>query len=456
MKITFPFTDLCTYLSSMALVVEDSSTDASKRLATIVINKERKVQFIGANQFIIYKSEVQELTYTLNIEDTDFSIANYTDPAKQDTLYIPIKLKDLITTLDTYKGSTVTTPSDVIIEPDFFTNTVSVTVIEVENSTGRTNKGVSVINLVKFNKQIKDYNEMQFPQENVEELSKLDLTLLNFYTDGILPQMSQTTTFNGMMQIGDDCEETVVNADGTETTVAIPSRVVCVGTETIVQYDNKLTNQLFKNTAFYYKPTQFINRVLCNMTKSNSAEGEEEPVMLIAKTNSHMCFKVTGKAEVYISYKKSQVNYTKYKRVVTHSVELNRQYFRQVLKRADTLTGGEPCTFIFKVDEDGTGGEIKIEHKNYRGSVPIISHQGMTDFNNYIAVRLSAKKFLNMIIGDEKSGIYEETVILAVNPNDMSNITQGMNVQLTDNRCLWYTFIKVGSVSTKPKEQSKG
>lgn len=450
MKITFPFVDLCTYLSSMALVVEDSGTDISKRLATIVIDKgTRKVQFIGANQFIVYKTSVDELTYTLNIEEVDFLTPNYTDPTNPDKLFIPLRLKEVTTILDTYKSCVVTTPSDVIIEPDFHTNTASIVVVEVDNTTSKSINSTAHINLVKYSNQIKGYNAMQFPTENAEVLNEMDLTLLNLYTDGILPQMAQTPTINGMMQIGSDLEETVTNADGTTNTVTVPSRVVCVGTDTIVQYDNQLSCQLFKNTAYYYKPTQFINRVLCNMLKAE--EDEEKPVMNVAKTPTHMCFTVSGQFEVYIAYKKSEVNYSRYKRVITHHVVLNRQYFKQVLKRADLLTNGEPCTFVFKVSEDGMGGEITIDHKSFKATVPIIMSTGMNDFNCYIATRLSAKKFLNMIIGEEKTGIYEEELILAVNPNDPTNITQGIGVQVTDSRCLWYTSIKVGSVATKPK-----
>ena len=127
MKITCSYKDLSGVLSSMASVVEDAmSSEDLKNVIFRVYKDGNVVELIGINNIITYKVQLEEGSYTTEIDESEYKDTGYAE--------IQVKSKELNSFLDTFKSVRRTRVTDVEFET--VKNKVKVTVKESDVDTG--------------------------------------------------------------------------------------------------------------------------------------------------------------------------------------------------------------------------------------------------------------------------------------------------------------------------------
>lgn len=387
MKITCSYKDLSVVLSSMASVVEDAmSSEDLKNVIFRVYKADNTVELIGINNIITYKVQLEEGSYTTEIDESEYKDTGYAE--------IQVKSKELNSFLDTFKSVRRTRVTDVEFET--VKNKVKVTVKESDVDTGHEYSS----NWVLDNIPIKPNMLLSINLEVPEQLKQLDVPAIGLYVSSLFPVMQNGANLYSKLAFGENS-------------------VVAFSTSSTTMMRNFIGDD-FTNFCLSYRALSFIKGTVC-----------AEQLVEYAKTDERICFKM-GNSVAFVRYEHKMPNYEIYEKMInrSHAIVLDRQYFKDVLKRLSLID--ESIVFTVKPDEE----MVEVKNSKFNQEIPILQQKAMSELGT-IAFKVLPKVFTNAIIGDDNA--FSNSVFMYIEPLDNG----GYSLTFSDDSGSWNSVARI-------------
>lgn len=230
MKITCSYKDLSRVLSSMASVVEDAmSSEDLKNVIFRVYKDDNTVELIGINNIITYKVQLEEGSYTTEIDESEYKDTGYAE--------IQVKSKELNSFLDTFKSVRRTRVTDVEFET--VKNKVKVTVKESDVDTGHEYCSNWVLDNIPIKPNMLSSINLEVP----EVLKQLDVPAIGLYVSSLFPVMQNGANLYSKLAFGENS-------------------VVAFSTSSTTMMRNFIGDD-FTNFCLSYRALSFIKGTVC-------------------------------------------------------------------------------------------------------------------------------------------------------------------------------------------------
>lgn len=399
MKVTINYDALVTALASMAVVVEDNLNSDDMRSVIISVSKDNTLKLVGINQMIVYKLNLQEGTYAIEAAEEDFN--------DKGMFYIQVKSKEITSFLSAFKSVRKTKVGDTVLEIE--SNKIKLTVFEESVDTGDVYKSAWRFDNIPIKQTVLNSINVSLP-ENAEQIETLPLQL---YTSALLPILQNSTSMNGMMQFGAD----VKDEDGN---TVQPSQVVAF-TPT---FNTLLVNQLpdiFKGISFYYRAILFLKSVVCTYD-----------FVQVARSEQYICFADEGNFEAYVRYVTKVADYKPYIEMFKkdHAVMLDRQYFKDVLKRL-SLVDEQVCVSI-----DSEAQYLSVSNSKFAQEIPILKEKNMTGLEK-VSFKIKPEVLEKTIIGDDNQ--FSTCIFMYISPQERG----GWTLVFSDDTGAWFSVARI-------------
>lgn len=387
MKITCSYKDLSVVLSSMASVVEDAmSSEDLKNVIFRVYKADNTVELIGINNIITYKVQLEEGSYTTEIDESEYKDTGYAE--------IQVKSKELNSFLDTFKSVRRTRVTDVEFET--VKNKVKVTVKESDVDTGHEYCSNWVLDNIPIKPNMLSSINLEVP----EQLKQLDVPAIGLYVSSLFPVMQNGANLYSKLAFGDNS-------------------VVAFSTSSTTMMRNFIGDD-FTNFCLSYRALSFIKGAVC-----------AEQLVEYAKTDERICFKM-GNSVAFVRYEHKMPNYEIYEKMInrSHAIVLDRQYFKDVLKRLSLID--ESIVFTVKPDEE----MVEVKNSKFNQEIPILQQKAMSELGT-IAFKVLPKVFTNAIIGDDNA--FSNSVFMYIEPLDNG----GYSLTFSDDSGSWNSVARI-------------
>lgn len=387
MKITCSYKDLSGVLSSMASVVEDAmSSEDLKNVIFRVYKDDNTVELIGINNIITYKVQLEEGSYTTEIDESEYKDTGYAE--------IQVKSKELNSFLDTFKSVRRTRVTDVEFET--VKNKVKVTVKESDVDTGHEYSSNWVLDNIPIKPNMLSSINLEVP----EQLKQLDVPAIGLYVSSLFPVMQNGANLYSKLAFGENS-------------------VVAFSTSSTTMMRNFIGDD-FTNFCLSYRALSFIKGTVC-----------AEQLVEYAKTDERICFKM-GNSVAFVRYEHKMPNYEIYEKMInrSHAIVLDRQYFKDVLKRLSLID--ESIVFTVKPDEE----MVEVKNSKFNQEIPILQQKAMSELGT-IAFKVLPKVFTNAIIGDDNA--FSNSVFMYIEPLDNG----GYSLTFSDDSGSWNSVARI-------------
>lgn len=387
MKITCSYKDLSVVLSSMASVVEDAmSSEDLKNVIFRVYKADNTVELIGINNIITYKVQLEEGSYTTEIDESEYKDTGYAE--------IQVKSKELNSFLDTFKSVRRTRVTDVEFET--VKNKVKVTVKESDVDTGHEYSSNWVLDNIPIKPNMLSSINLEVP----EQLKQLDVPAIGLYVSSLFPVMQNGANLYSKLAFGENS-------------------VVAFSTSSTTMMRNFIGDD-FTNFCLSYRALSFIKGTVC-----------AEQLVEYAKTDERICFKM-GNSVAFVRYEHKMPNYEIYEKMInrSHAIVLDRQYFKDVLKRLSLID--ESIVFTVKPDEE----MVVVKNSKFNQEIPILQQKAMSELGT-IAFKVLPKVFTNAIIGDDNA--FSNSVFMYIEPLDNG----GYSLTFSDDSGSWNSVARI-------------
>lgn len=372
MKITCSYENLVSVLSNIAIVVEDVMSSEDMKNVVIRVSKETGVvEVIGVNQMITYRVELENGSYSVEIDDSEYKDNGVAE--------IQVKSKEFNAFLGTFKSVRRTKVTDVELET--VKNKISVTVVETDVDTGREYRSNWMLDNIPIKVNMLSSLNLTMPEGETEIM---DVSAMMLYTSSLFPVMQSGTNLYSKLVFG---ENYVVAFSTTFTTLM-----------------KNFLGGVFKNFCLSYRALSFMKSVVCN-----------EPAVEVARTDERICLQM-GNSVAFIRYDSKMPNYDMYEKMIekSHAIVLDRQYFKDVLKRLSLVNE----SIIFTVNMENEVVEVK--NSKFHQELPILQSKAMHELGE-VSFKVLPEVFNKAIIGDDAA--FSATVFLYLVPQEKGGYT---------------------------------
>lgn len=388
MKISFNYEPLVAMLSATSTVVEDAMSSEDLKNVIFKVSKETKlVEVIGINQLITYRQTPSSENYTVEVEDDEFGTA--------DALFMQIKSKELLGALNVFKSMHKTKVTGVSLEN--VENKVKIIITEEEIDTSKELRSGWKFDNIPVKPNTLPMINLQMPVENrfTEESVKISL-----YVDSLLPIMTNGTNLYSKMVFGEN-------------------RVVAFNPAFTTLMNNSLS-EVFRGFSLSYRAISFIKNVICAI-----------PIVTVAKTPQYLCFSADG-VEAFVRYDNKTADYSLYERLFTKdfAVVLDRQYFRDVLKRLSLASDA------VEVKIEANADSIVVQNSKFSQSVPITNSKGL-DALGSVSFKVLPDVMNKAIIGDDSQ--FSNSVFMYFAPTQNG----GYSLVFSDDSGFWFSVASI-------------
>lgn len=399
MKLKIGYEALTATISSMAVVVEDTLNNDDMKAIIVKVSSDKKIQLIGMNQMIIYKADLPEDSYEVEATEEDFNTNG--------VFYLQVKSKELTSFLNTFKSVRRTKVSNTVFE--FEKNKIKLSVIEESLDTGDNYKSTWWFDNIPIKQALLKSIDVTIPKETVT----MSTEPLQLYTSCLLPILQNSTTLNGMMQFGSD----EVDEDGN---MVEPSRV----TAFTPTFNTLMANQLpdyFRGMSIYYRSILFLKNIVCAYDMVN-----------VSRTDQFLCFSDEGKFEAFVRYTTRVADYRPYLQMFdkSHALELDRQYFKDVLKRLSLVDEQVEIS----VDESLLA--ISVRNSKFSQEIPVLREKNMAELGK-ISFRIKPEVLEKTIIGDDS--LFSPTIFMYITPQERG----GWTLVFSDDTGVWFSVARI-------------
>jgi hypothetical protein len=371
----------------MASVVEDAmSSEDLKNVIFRVYKDDNTVELIGINNIITYKVQLEEGSYTTEIDESEYKDTGYAE--------IQVKSKELNSFLDTFKSVRRTRVTDVEFET--VKNKVKVTVKESDVDTGHEYSSNWVLDNIPIKPNMLSSINLEVPKV----LKQLDVPAIGLYVSSLFPVMQNGANLYSKLAFGENS-------------------VVAFSTSSTTMMRNFIGDD-FTNFCLSYRALSFIKGTVC-----------AEQLVEYAKTDERICFKM-GNSVAFVRYEHKMPNYEIYEKMInrSHAIVLDRQYFKDVLKRLSLID--ESIVFTVKPDEE----MVEVKNSKFNQEIPILQQKAMSELGT-IAFKVLPKVFTNAIIGDDNA--FSNSVFMYIEPLDNG----GYSLTFSDDSGSWNSVARI-------------
>lgn len=395
MKLTCNFDTLLSCLIPISTVVEDSLSSEDMKNVIFRISSDGTVKLVGINKLITYKKPIPSGEYSVEP-------AGEEEYNENGLFYMQIKSKELISFLNTFKSMKKTKAESVTFET--FRNKVKTTVLErdTDSSIPESELKPHISSWMFDNLPIKPYSftkiNQVFPTEGE---TVVETNAFSWYATSLLPIMSNAgTNMYSKLTFGAD-------------------KVVAFNISFTALLDNLLPD-IFQGVTLAYRTISFLKDVICCESTVNCN-----------KTDEDICFQ-SDSFEAFVHYGKDVAEYKVYldRFDKTHGVVLDRQYFRDVLKRLSL--GNDMITFAVLPET----GEIEVSNSKFNQTLGVLNIKGMDEIGK-ISFKILPDTLSKMIIGDD--GAFSESMFMYFIPNKGG----GFIFNITDDSGQWFSTASV-------------
>lgn len=372
MKITCNYENLVGVLSNIAIVVEDAmSSDDMKNIIIRVYKETGVVEVIGVNQIITYRVELENGSYFIEVDDSEYKDNGVAE--------VQVKSKELNAFLGTFKSIRRTKVTDV--ELSTVKNKVSVTVVETDVDTGREYRSNWMLDNIPIKVNMLSSLNLTMPNEETEVM---DVSAMMLYTSSLFPIMQNSANLYSKLVFG---ENYVVAFSTTSTTLM-----------------KNFLGGVFKNFCLSYRALSFMKSVVCN-----------EPAVEVAKTDERICLRM-GNSVAFVRYDAKMPNYDMYEKMIekNHAIVLDRQYFKDVLKRLSLVN--ESIVFTINMETE----TVEVKNSKFHQELPILQSKAMHELGE-VTFKALPEVFNKAIIGDDAA--FSESVFMYLVPQEKGGYT---------------------------------
>lgn len=387
MQLTCNFDTLLSCLVPISTVVEDSLSSEDMKNVIFRISAD-EVKLVGINKLITYKKPIPVGEFSINPAENEFN--------ENGLFYMQIKSKELISFLNTFKSMKRTKAESVTFET--FRNKVKATVLEKDTDTEEPH----ISSWTFDNLPIKPYSynkiNQVFPTEGE---SNVATNAFSWYATSLLPIMSNTgTNMYSKLTFGED-------------------KVVAFNTSFTALMDNILP-EIFRGITFSYRAISFLKDVICCVDTVNCNKTEED-----------ICFQ-SDSFEAFVSYGRDVADYKVYVQRFdkSHGVVLDRQYFRDVLKRLSL--GSDMITFAILPETN----EVEVSSSKFHQTLGVLNIKGFDEIGK-ISFKIMPDNLNKMIIGDD--GLSSDNTFMYFIPNKGG----GFIFNIADDSGQWFSTASV-------------
>lgn len=389
MKINCNFEPLLSCLSNVSSVVEDAlSSEDMKNIIFKVTGSDRRIQLIGLNTIITYKKKLMNGEYLVEAEDTEFN--------DSDEFFMQIKSKELISFLSAFK--TMKRTKAETVEFETIKGKVKATVVETDLDTGDKRSSDWIFDNIPIKPRSISQISLTFPEEGA---TSVDTQRILFHTESLIPIMqSNGSGMYSKLTFGKD-------------------RVIAFNTA----FNSLMVNVLpeaFQGINLTYRAVSFMKDIICGV-----------PAVTVNRTEMHLCFE-TDDSQAFIIYDNKIADYAMYVNLFKkdHGIILDRQYFRDVLKRLSI--GNDKIDF--KINPEAK--VVEVSSSKFHQEVPLLNTKGMDGIGE-IKFKIMPEVLNKMIIGDDL--VFSNELRMYFVPN-----TNGSFVfNITDDEEKWFSTASV-------------
>lgn len=387
MNLTCDYNALVGYLTSVSTVVEDSLSTEDMRNIIFRINKNGGVELIGINQMITYRIQMDVSEFTIKAEDEEYNADG--------VYFMQVKSKEILGYLNTFKTIRRTKVKDVALE--VVKNKVQLTTIEENLETGAELSSQWTFDNIPIKANLLPLINLTMPTEGV---AAEDTTGILLYTSCLLPLMQNGTNLYSRLIFGED-------------------KVVAFNAAFVTLMNNTL-GEAFKKIALTYRGIAFMRNVICNT-----------PVVNVAKTEQYLCFTAEN-FEAFIRYDSRLSDYSIYEKmfVKDHAFVLDRQYFKDVLKRLSLVNDA------VEVHIPVEGGAITVKNSKFSQDIPILQEKNLSALGG-ISFKILPEVLTKAIIGDDSQ--FSETVFVYISQAANGAYT----LVFADDSGYWFTVASI-------------
>ena len=358
MRLSTSYEVLTGTLSNIASVVEDSLSSDDMR-NVIFACSENEMRMIGVNQLITYRKKIELGDFRVILDETD-------KLSEDGMYYFQLNSKELTGFLNAFKGMRKTKPSDVIFETKHGGIKIELTVVEDSISdAGVKNASQWTFDNTPINRSIFAELSRQLPDDTAK-WSTVPTKSILCYVANMLPIMTSegNATLYNILTFGDDF-------------------VVAFNQRFNTLMSNVLPDE-FKGISLNYRAVSFMKSVICN---SDMVE--------VSKTETQLVFK-TGDSEAFVKFLTRLPAYKMFLESYKedHGIVIDRQYFKDVLKRLALVN--ENITLVI----NGEVGELTVSNTKFRQKVSILQSKAMEDLGE-VHLKVRPQVFQQAIVGDD-------------------------------------------------------
>lgn len=396
MKLICSYSALVDALSEVSSVVEDSLNSEEMKSVIFRLSKVKKLELIGINQLITFRKEIDDSTYTIEAEDTEYNDSG--------VFFMQVKSKELTSYLNTFKTVRRTEVEDTIFET--VKNKVKLTVMEHDTEdVEKKHLSSWLFDSIPIKPNLLPSINMQVPSEGVEQVQ---LNEILFYTSNLLPIIQNGTNLYSKLIFGED-------------------KVVAFNASFNTLMSNMLPS-VFKKVSLSYRAISFMKNVLCSSDNSDIS---------VAKLDRHICFK-TDTVEAFIIYENKIADYHIYANMYNeeHGIILDRVYLKDVLKRLSLMN--DAVEMKIRADD----GVLEVRNSKFNQEVPILRSKGMSELGE-IRFKILPDVINRAIIGGDDWMDTNVYIYLVPNTNGSYTIIFTDGCTLVSGEKSWFSTASI-------------